>query len=113
MTKVKPSLVSHTKVERRLIIIDLLQETMGVLCLDHHLLDGVVVDTESHALHLRIAVVRILSLTGIGIILLITSEDIHLLVVVTHILNLREDVVTGLNTDGICILADKSGVLIR
>jgi hypothetical protein len=75
------SLVSYADVDRRLVVILALQESVRILCLNGYLGHRIVVYTHCHALNICIIVGSALSITGIGIIGFVTAKDIQLLAV--------------------------------
>ena len=73
----------------------------------------VIVHAYGHAFHLSIVVGCSLGIAGVGIVLFIASEYVQFLIVFAQFLNLRENVITCLDANGIGILADEGRVLVR
>ena len=87
-------------------------DRVGILGLDDNLWYGIVVHAKGHTLHLGIVVGRTFGHARIGVILFIAAEDVELLIIVSQTAYLRKDIVTSLDAYGVCILADKSRVVI-
>lgn len=87
--------VGNTYIQAWLVVIRAFQNPMTVVCLDGYLRDRIVVDTESDVRLFGIFKVGLSFVGDIRVVILITTEDIELLIVGTECVYARENVVAG------------------
>ena len=86
-----------TQIEAWLIVVSALEESVTILSLDGDMLDRRIVDAGTHSLHVVVLVRYILVTTCVCVVILVTAEDIELLLV-SEAFYLRENIITSYET---------------